>query len=310
MHRPAYSDGCDVVIVNYNAGPLLVDCVASAFAAGATRAIVVDNDSTDGSLDCLEDLADCEKLVVLRNPVNLGFATACNIGLQASNADRLLFLNPDSVLAPDALARMTAVLLGSEAVGMVGGLLCNPDGTEQIGGRRNFPTPGRAFMRAFGLSRLLRRLPALRADFSLHLQPLPAEPMLVEAISGACMLVRRAAIRDVGDWDSDYFLHCEDLDWCMRFSEKGWKVMFVPDARVTHVRGACSKSRPIFVERHKHLGMLRFYRKFYRRRYSALLWGLVVLGVLLRFMLIATHLGLRHGVQRGLRFSLARFRSA
>lgn len=308
MQRQAYSDGCDVVIVNYNAGPLLADCVASVIAAGASRAIVVDNDSTDGSLEHLEDQADCEKLVVLRNPINLGFAAACNIGVQASRAGRLLFLNPDSVLAPDALARLTEALVSSETIGMVGGLLCNPDGTEQAGGRRSFPTPGRAFMRAFGLLRVLPS--SFVMDFSLHLQPLPVEPTPVEAISGACMLVRREAIRDVGEWDSNYFLHCEDLDWCMRFSEKGWKVMFVPDARITHVRGACSKNRPIFVEWHKHLGMLRFYRKFYRRHYPLFLWGLVVLGVWLRFTLVATHLGLRHGVQRGLRFSLARINSA
>lgn len=280
---------CDVVIVNYNAGELLSDCVASVFAAGAASAIVVDNGSSDGSLERLERMAGNGKLSLIRNGRNLGFAAACNIGARTSSASRILFLNPDSVLAAGALARMLDVLERSETVGMVGGLLCNPDGSEQPGGRRVFPTPKRAFVRAFGLSRLARYFPGVFSDFLLHRESLPAEPVAVEAISGACMLVRREAMDDVGLWDEAYFLHCEDLDWCMRFRQKGWQVMFVPDAKVTHVWGACSRSRPFFVEWHKHRGMLRFYRKFFRCRYSGLLWGFVVAGVCLRFALVAGH---------------------
>lgn len=278
---------CDVVIVNYNAGMLLADCVSSVFAAGAARAIVVDNHSTDGSLEHLEHAVKNEKLIVIRNGSNLGFAAACNIGAKASSAHHVLFLNPDSVLAADALTKMAVVLDTAVDVGMVGGFLCNPDGSEQPGGRRVFPTPKRAFMRAFGLSRLSRFFPEVFSDFLLHKEPLPDKPVPVEAISGACMLVKREAMDDVGLWDAGYFLHCEDLDWCMRFKLKGWTVMFVPDARVTHVWGACSRSRPYFVEWHKHRGMLRFYKKFFYHQYPGLLWGLVVVGVWVRFVLVA-----------------------
>jgi len=278
---------CDVVIVNYNAGMLLADCVSSVFAAGAARAIVVDNHSTDGCLEHLEHAVKNEKLVVIRNDKNLGFAAACNIGAKASSAHHVLFLNPDAVLAADALTKMAAVLDTADDVGMVGGFLCNPDGTEQPGGRRVFPTPKRAFMRAFGLSRLARFFPEVFSDFLLHKEPLSTKPVLVEAISGACMLVKRESMDDVGLWDAGYFLHCEDLDWCMRFKLKGWKVMFVPDARVTHVWGACSRSRPYFVEWHKHRGMLRFYKKFFHHQYPGLLWGMVVIGVSLRFVMVA-----------------------
>jgi hypothetical protein len=278
---------CDVVIVNYNAGMLLADCVSSVFAAGAARAIVVDNHSTDGSFEHLERVVENEKLVVIRNDKNLGFAAACNIGAKASSAHHVLFLNPDSVLAPDALTKMAVVLDTAVDVGMVGGFLCNPDGSEQPGGRRVFPTPKRAFMRAFGLSRLARFFPEVFSDFLLHKEPLPTKPVPVEAISGACMLVKRESMDDVGLWDEGYFLHCEDLDWCMRFKLKGWKVMFVPDAIVTHVWGACSRSRPYFVEWHKHRGMLRFYKKFFHHQYPGLLWGMVVVGVWLRFVMVA-----------------------
>lgn len=280
---------CDVVIVNYYAGMLLADCVSSVFAAGAARAIVVDNHSMDGSLEYLEHAVKNEKLVVIRNDKNLGFAAACNIGAKASSAQHVLFLNPDSVLAEDALTKMSAVLDATDDVGIVGGFLCNPDGTEQPGGRRVFPTPKRAFMRAFGLSRWARFFPEVFSDFLLHTEPLPDKPVPVEAISGACTLVKREAMNDVGLWDEGYFLHCEDLDWCMRFKLKGWKVMFVPDARVTHLWGACSRSRPYFVEWHKHRGMLRFYKKFFHHQHPGLLWGLVVVGVWLRFVLVTVY---------------------
>jgi len=281
------SSGCDVVIVNYNAGKLLANCVLSVFAAGAARAIVVDNHSADGSLEDLGNTVKNDGLVVIHNDENLGFAAACNIGALASTSPHVLFLNPDSVLAPDALSRMIEVLEASPDAGMVGGFLCNPDGAEQPGGRRVFPTPKRAFMRAFGLSRLARFLPEFFSDFLLHQEPLPSAPVFVEAISGACMLVRRAAMEDVGLWDDAYFLHCEDLDWCMRFKLKAWKIIFVPDARVTHIWGACSRSRPIFVEWHKHKGMMRFYRKFFRHQYPGVLMWLVAVGVWLRFGLVA-----------------------
>ncbi len=288
MTQPDSQGGCDVIIVNYNAGELLQNCVASVRNAGAHGIIVVDNDSQDGSIEALESAHGDARLHILRNGRNLGFATACNVGVKASDAKYLLFLNPDSVLTPGALQRMLDVLVSSTTIGMVGGLLCNPDGSEQPGGRRVFPTPQRAFMRAFGLSRFSRFFPAVFSDFLLHKEPLPPEPVAVDAISGACMLVKREAIDDVGLWDEKYFLHCEDLDWCMRFKLKNWRILFVPDARIVHDKGICSYNRPFFVNWHKHNGMLRFYRKYFKHQYPGALWWLVVAGVWLRFCLVYT----------------------
>lgn len=286
---------CDVIIVNYNAGELLLASVGSAFAAGASRVIVVDNNSHDDSLVQLERIHPAgDSLQIVRNTANLGFAVACNQGARLSAAPNVFFLNPDTELATNAMDRMLQALRSSPEIGMVGGFLCNPDGSEQAGGRRVFPTPRRAFMRAFGLSRLSTLFPSLLSDFLLHKEPLPSAPTVVEAISGACMLVKREAIESVGLWDEDYFLHCEDLDWCMRFHQAGWRVLFVPDARVMHVFGGCSRDRPYFVEWHKHLGFLRFYRKFFRGKYPAILWISVVIGVWFRFSLVV----LRHATTR------------
>jgi GT2 family glycosyltransferase len=284
---------CDVIVVNFNAGSLLADCVSSVLTAGADRCIVVDNASSDGSIESLEREIEDDRLQIIRNPRNVGFASACNTGAQRASANRLLFLNPDCTLSPGALPRMLQVLEDTPEIGLVGGFLSNPDGSEQAGGRRVFPTPRRAFIRAFGLSRLGRWFPRYFSDFLLHTEPLPTEPTVVEAISGACMLAKREAISDVGPWDEAYFLHCEDLDWCMRFKLKGWQVVFVPDAKVVHVKGICSRSRPIFVEWHKHHGMLRFYHKFFHDQYPGPLWLLVSAGVWFRFVLVAAYHGAR-----------------
>lgn len=288
------SVNCDVVIVNYNAGTLLYDCVSSVVDEDVQRIIVVDNGSTDGSLYGLEYLNLKESvLTVIRNKSNLGFAKACNIGAEASSAKKILFLNPDSTLTKGALKALMSTLDSSPDIGMVGGFMSNPDGSEQPGGRRVFPTPKRAFMRAFGLSRFAKFFPEVFSDFLLHNEALPTNPIAVEAISGACTLVKREAIEDVGLWDDNYFLHCEDLDWCMRFLHKGWKIMFVPDAKVVHAWRACSRKNPVFVEWHKHKGMLRFYRKYFRQQYPGVLWGFVILGVWIRFSLVTSYFSVR-----------------
>ncbi|RLA22476.1 MAG: glycosyltransferase family 2 protein [Gammaproteobacteria bacterium] len=276
-----------VVIVNYNAGELLIDCVKSIIDR-ASEVIIVDNASTDSSMEaCEQFFRGEEKLASICNDVNFGFSAACNQGILAGQCNNFLFLNPDCTLGVGVLDELLTCLRADARVGMVGGLLVNRDGSEQAGGRRAIPTPWRSFVRAFGLSHLSRFWPRLFSDFYLHEQPLPSEPIEVEAISGACMLVKRETIEDVGVWDEGYFLHCEDLDWCMRLQQKEWKIMFVPTAPITHALGVCSKKRKVFVEWHKHKGMIRFYNKFFRKEYPGPLMGLVVLGVALRFIFVA-----------------------
>jgi Predicted glycosyltransferases len=281
------TDHVSAIIVNFNAGDLLGACVNSLLnCPNIEEIVVVDNASTDSSLHAVNQLSGVK---VIRNSVNLGFASACNIGLKQVESEFVFFFNPDCSLAPEALGEILNCLKSDNAIGMAGGLLVNPDGSEQAGGRRAVPTPWRSFVRAFGLHRLETRWPRLFFDFDLHKHPLPATPIEVEAISGACMLVKRQAIESVGLWDEGYFLHCEDLDWCMRFRQKGWKIMFVPTAKIVHEQGACSRSRPVFVEWHKHKGMLRFYRKFFRHQYPSVLMWLVALGVWFRFAAVASY---------------------
>lgn len=274
-----------LVIVNYNAGMLLTDCIRSA-QNQVEQIIVIDNASTDSSLAEIEQKFSNEekqRFTIKRLDQNIGFAAACNIGIQESRFPFILFLNPDCILPANAIERLLQVLNSDRQIGMVGGRLLNDDGSEQGGSRRAIPTPWRALVRASGLYRLARFWPNLFYDFHLHKQALPPNPIEVEAISGALMLVRREAIDEVGNWDEGYFLHCEDLDWCMQFRQKGWRIFFVPDVQVLHYKGACSQTRPFFVAWHKHKGMLRFYQKFFRDQYPAVLMWVVSASVWFRF---------------------------
>ena len=274
-----------VIIVNFNAGYLLTDCVRSVLASSLpVEVIVSDNHSTDNSLVYLrQELGQDSRLRIIENPGNFGFARANNIALAASCGDYILFLNPDCLIPVDALEGLLETLKSHPEAGMSGCLILNPDGSEQPGCRRSVPTPWRSFIRLSKLNRFSKYHPRFHSYVQTGL-PMPEEPIEVEAISGAFMLVRRDAMERVGVMDEGYFMHCEDLDWCMRFRNAGFKILFIPHIKITHVGGVCSASRPIAVEYYKHKGMVRFYRKFFRRQYPAVLMWLVMLGIGLRFL--------------------------
>lgn len=275
-----------VIIVNFNGGPLLTDCVQAVLASTVSLEVfVIDNASADISLENLRQSVDDPRLHIRQNSTNQGFAKASNQPLPQAKGRFLLYLNPDCLIQSDTLERMLEALKTRPNVGMAGCLIQNPDGTEQAGGRRRVPTPARSLIRVLHLDKIM---PGLHdKSIAMHLQTLPQVPVEVEAISGAFMLVRAQALSQVGPLDEHYFLHCEDLDWCMRFRAQGWQILFVPDVVVTHIKGVCSADRPLFVEWHKHKGMIRFYRKFFRHQYPGWLMVGVRAAVWLRFGVLA-----------------------
>jgi len=277
-----------VIIVNYNAGALLEQSVGSALDdAAVTGVIVSDNGSSDDSMATIvARFGDEPRLRLIENHANLGFSRGNNLALPHADGDYLLFLNPDCLLQPGTLAGMLAFMQAHPKVGMTGCRIDNPDGSEQASGRRTIPTPFSSFARFSYLDKLPERWrPARSVD--LGSQALPDGPIEVEAISGAFMLVRREALEQVGPLDEDYFLHCEDLDWFMRFRLAGWAIFFVPDYAVIHYKGSCSRRNPVRVLWHKHHGMVRFFRKFQFHDYPKPLAWLVVAAVWTRFALAA-----------------------
>ena len=270
-----------VIIVNYNSGPIVEQCVTAVFASTLPlKCLVVDNASQDNSMQILKDSYPSHPdLTLLYNKRNVGFSKGCNTALPHIDTEYVLFLNPDCFLQPQTIAQMLEIMDAQSDVGMAGCLLRNEDGSEQRGCRRRFPTPMSALMRLSGLNKLYAKK---KLAFDLNEQPLPTDVEDIEAISGAFMFVRTLAIKKVGPLDESYRLHCEDLDWCKRFHQSCWRVIFVPHVEVAHLQGACSTRVPIFVIWHKHKGMWRFYRKFYREEYSWFLFLLVFVAIMTR----------------------------
>jgi GT2 family glycosyltransferase len=301
-----------VVIVNFNAGRMLADAVASVIDA-VDGVVVVDNASRDGSVEMLErQFAGRASLAVIRRPTNCGFAVGCNDGLRAlgwiggsgaraEGNDAVLLLNPDARCLPGCVEALRQALFEHARVGAVGGMLLSDDGTEQAGARRSTPTPWRGFVRAFGLWPLGRWWPQLFPDFHLQRAPRGDQPISVDAVSGACMMVRRAAIDDVGAFDERYFMHCEDLDLCMRIRRAGWLVRFVPTACVWHALRGTTGGRTVGTELHKHRGMVLFYRTHWAPTHAAPLMWMVYAGVWARFIAVALWLALRRAAGRGSR---------
>lgn len=274
-----------VVIVNYNAGAMLTECVRSVLASTVpVKVCVSDNGSQDDSIAFLRSsIGDIPQLVITENEENLGFAKGNNVVLGLCHSEYVLVLNPDCIIEPDALERMIEAMERHPEAGMAGCLIVNPDGSEQPGCRRFVPTPWRSMVRVLHLHELIRNHPRFQS-FTMTGLPLPKTPVFVEAISGAFMFVRRETLATVGAMDEEYFLHCEDLDWCMRFQRAERKILFVPNVRVVHWKGLTSKAHPVVVEYHKHRGMVHFYNKFFRHQYPGALMVLVVMAVWLRFV--------------------------
>jgi GT2 family glycosyltransferase len=277
-----------VIIVNFNAGKYLTDCIKSVLSSSIpVEVIVSDNGSTDDSLIEVRKAFPYEKrLRIIENGANLGFAKANNLAFQKSSGQYILFLNPDCIIRENTLQQLLRIIEPKPSVGMAGCLILNPDGSEQAGCRRSIPTPWRSFVRLTLLYKLAKWNSRFNSYDHTEL-PLPQHPIQVEAISGAFMLVRRGAIDQAGLLDEGYFMHCEDLDWCMRFKQAGWSIIFIPTVEIIHIGGICSVSRPILVEYYKHKGMVRFYNKFFRHRYPQGLMFLVILAVWFRFTIRA-----------------------
>lgn len=273
----------EAIVVNYNAGNRLLDCILALLQERELDCIwIVDNASDDGSLDAVAALTvENERLKIVRNSTNLGFGAANNLALRSSSQTDWLLVNPDCALKSGALKAFLACGQSHPRGGLLGGLVRNPDGSEQRGCRRDLPRLGTSLARTLGVPRLVGR--RRWSDFDHTGEALPSEPVRVEAVSGALMYFRAEALQQTGVFDEGYFLHCEDLDICKRMADKGWEVWFVPDAEAVHYQGTSSRRSPLRVNWHKHRGMWRYYRKFEARAHNPLLNVAVFAGIWLRF---------------------------
>ena len=238
------------VIVHYHAGDWLARALDALRPADsdAPAVIIVDNGSEG---EDLESLATRPGVSVDRPGRNLGFASGVNRGAARLDAELLLILNPDCLLEPGDLLRLVAELDAHPEAALVSGRVVDADGREQRASRRVLPTPRRVAREMLGRPGGIDRSDG----------PAPEESVEVEAVSGACMLVRSAIFRELGGLDEDYPMHFEDLDLFARIRAAGRSLRWIPDVRIVHAGGVSSARRPAAVAWAKHRGLLRYLRR-------------------------------------------------
>ena len=262
-----------IVIVSWNVRDLLRQCLLSIRAnlqACNPELIVVDNVSTDGSAEMVR--AEFPDVHLIANAENRGFPAANNQGIAIAQGRYVLILNPDTEVVGDALAEMVAYADANPDVGMVGPQLLNKDGSVQSS-RRRFPTLETALLESTWLQPYAPR----RLLEHYYVQDQPDDATLdVDWVKGAALMARREAIVQVGLMDEGYFMYSEELDWCKRFKDADWRVVYLPAAQIVHYGGKSSDQ--VVTSRHIHFqtSKVRYFRKFHGRFVGELLrWFLL-----------------------------------
>ncbi|HMX46992.1 MAG TPA: glycosyltransferase family 2 protein [Candidatus Obscuribacter sp.] len=264
----AYQFNVSIVIVNWKTPLLLARCLDSLKEDpqyDTFELIVVDNNSGDESVPMLKEKYPFVRLI--ENKDNAGFSRGCNQAIEIARGRNVLLLNPDSVSVKDAISTMSKYLDDHPEVGAVGPRVLNPDGSLQLACRRAFPSVQASFFRLTYLSKLFPNHPAV-SRYNMTFAD-PDQFLDVDALSGSCMMLRRQVIDKIGLLDEDIFMFGEDIDWCWRVKEAGYRVMYIPTASVFHIHGAASRKRPVGTTINLHKGMEVFYRKHLAKNYWA-----------------------------------------
>ena len=262
-----------VVIVNYNVKYYVGQCIDSvrrALQGIDSEIIVVDNHSRDGSVDYLSKI---EGVRIIESGHNLGFSKANNIAIRQSTAEYVLMLNPDTIVAEDAIRMIIDFADSHPQAGGIGVRMHNDWGTTARESRRGLPSPMTSFYKIIGLS---KRLPLHRKYGRYYMGWLPWDsPSRIEVVSGACFLVRRKALDEVGLMDEDYFMYGEDIDLSYRLLKSGWENWFVP-ADIIHYKGESTQKTSFNYVHVFYNAMLIFMRKHYSHLSWLIIWPLQI----------------------------------
>jgi GT2 family glycosyltransferase len=262
-----------IVIVSWNTKEYLLPCLTSIFEKGqrmGSEVILVDNGSYDGSGSEVKKIFPSVHLI--QNQKNLGFSKAVNQGVQKASGKYVLLLNPDTTVKDGAIERLVLFMDAHSDVGVAGVQLLNSDGSKQSS-IANFPSLAtelfnKSLLRWF----FPKRFPGKGRNYS--------EPVEVDSVIGACMVVRREAIEQVGLLDEDYFLFLEETDWCYRIKRASWKVYHVPQAEVYHFQGKSAEAE-------RKRAKVEYYRSrylFFKKNRGRLQWLILLSGLSIRLV--------------------------
>lgn len=232
-----------IIIVNWNSARFLRECLESVRAvrdALSIETIVVDNASFDGCAELLRDVFP--EVTFIQSDRNLGFALANNLGISRSRGQYVLFLNPDTKLLDGSLQAMVTALAREAEMGIVGPRLLNSDGTPQLDSVKAFPS---LLNQLFDSHYLKTRWPRLSMwGMGALFERESREPIGVDVVSGACLMISRPALERVGGFSDRYYMYSEDVDLCYRVQQAGWTVGFIGTAAVIHHGGRSAALRP------------------------------------------------------------------
>jgi len=286
------------IILNYNSGTYLKDCLISLKKSTLKNPrveidheiLVVDNASSDNSLKLAKDGFKQAKYIVSKE--NKGFSAGNNIGVKkAKKNDYIFFLNPDTLVFPKTIITLIDFLTKNAEVGMANCKEELPDGTISDACHRGFPTPWRAFTHFSGLEKLFPKS-KLFSGYTLGYKLASKFPHEIDSGSGSCMMVRAKAGRQIDWWDEDYFFYGEDLDFAYRLKQKGWLIYYLPNTKIIHFRGISSgikkhsqkistanRETKIKTAKASIQAMKIFYKKHYLNSYPRIVSKFVFFGI-------------------------------
>jgi len=267
-----------IIIVNYNTYELTAQAIQSVYNTNTSYSyeiIVVDNNSSDDSIPILSNRYP--NVHFIKNISNEGFSKANNQGIQVSKGRYILLLNSDTIIEEDTLETMIRYMDERPNVGASGCKVVLPTGELDKACKRGFPHPSAAFYYLSGFSKKHPENPKYNQYHLSHLDPDIEHS--VDSLVGAFMMVRKETINEVGMLDETFFMYGEDIDWCYRIKEAGWKIIYNPSAYITHLKGASSKKKPLKIIYEFHRAMYIFHRKHYHPRHNFIVNWIVYIGI-------------------------------
>ena len=263
-----------IIILSYNSKTDLERLLPSVFSSRTKysyEVIVVDNGSNDGTMEWLQTTNYPLKTIP---STNIGFAAGNNLGINQASGKYILLLNPDTKLEQDTLEVMLEFMEQNPEMGISGPKIVKPDGGLDLAARRRFPNPWNSFKRLFLLD---------NKDYN-YIGTDENQSMEVDSVVGAFLLIRKSVVDKIGLLDESFFMYGEDLDWCWRCKEAGYKVWYYPKALITHYKGSSSSKIPFKALKWFHESMWIFYNKHYAHKYFFAFNWLVFLGIYFRLI--------------------------
>lgn len=267
-----------IIIVNYNTKDLLMQTIQSVINNTKNisyEIIVSDNNSTDGSVEMIQEYFPEVKLI--ENDGNLGFPKGNNVAIKLALGRYILLLNSDTVVIEDCIEKCIKYMDEHNDIGSLGCKVILKSGQLDHACKRGYPTPEASLFYMIKLHKLFPRNKKFGQYSLSYLHE--DETNEVDSLTGAFMMLRRKVIDQVGLLDEEFFMYGEDIDWCFRIKEAGWKILYYPKAKIIHYKGASSKKKRFKTLYEFHRAMILFYDKHYKAKYNIFVTILVYLGI-------------------------------